>query len=81
MAVLHAKLHNQGGPRRRPALAQARQGRRIYSYGSTPGPKHSPKTSERSRPQKLWSCGGAGTRIFFDLKRQMAAQKEKVLFF
>ena len=29
MAVLQAKLHTQGGPRRRPALAQARQGRRI----------------------------------------------------
>ena len=24
-----AKLHTQGGPRRRPALARARQGRRI----------------------------------------------------
>ena len=27
--VLKAKLHTQGGPRRRPALARARQGRRI----------------------------------------------------
>ena len=27
--VWKEKLHTQGGPRRRPALAQARQGRRI----------------------------------------------------
>ena len=28
-AAPKAKLHTQGGPRRRPALARARQGRRI----------------------------------------------------
>ena len=30
-AAPKAKLHTQGGPRRRPALARARQGRRIRS--------------------------------------------------
>ena len=32
-----AELHTQGGPRRRPALARARQGRRIIHILTTSG--------------------------------------------
>ena len=34
MKDMKAKVHNRGGPGRRPALARARQGRRIYTKTS-----------------------------------------------
>ena len=49
--VLKAKLHTQGGPRRRPALARARQGRRIIVFFFQPSADPSSKKSSPSTPQ------------------------------